>query len=202
MFALRPASSLNEAIARAKSKTEAIAGNQTYLKHLPHLTLYVSAFGDVQTAVEIAKATAATLPAPRFEITGWHSFAGDPLTGKQTLVCDIRESDRPALRFAQATILDALGPLRDTVASTARYAEHFDKLSTERRNAVEKWGYPFIAEDWIPHLTIASIDPAVWQSVWDALKDDAPIGTHQCDQLYVFQLDDDFPEPIAQFPLG
>jgi hypothetical protein len=199
---LKPATSLEEAIAKAKSKTESIAGNQTYLKHAPHLTLYVSAFNNVQTAIETAKQVAATIATPRFEIMGWHYFAGDPLTGKQTLVCNIKESDRTLLRHAQAAVLDALAALRDEHASTARYAVHFDQLSTQRRNAVEKWGYPFIADDWIPHLTIASIDPAEWERVWEALKDDAPVGQHTCDQLYVFQLDDDFPSPIAQFPLG
>lgn len=195
VFALRPDSFLYDAVRRAKSKTLLVAGDQTYLSHPPHLTLYVSAFDEaaLENVVERCRNLCASIQRPSLHVTGWHHFSGDVLTGKQTLVCELTDEARSTLRQLQTQLIQSLAELREPHASADRYRPHFGTLSSERQSAVERCGYPFIGDDWIPHVTIASVAADRWERVEHALRDDAPTGEHQADALSIFRLVNDFP---------
>ncbi len=199
VFALKPCQVLENAISRAKAKTRAVTGTQTYLDHPPHLTLYVSAFRNLENAAANCEMLAFSTPEPNVDIRGWYSFEGDALTGKQTLVCELDDASRSGLRIVQDSFIRRLAPLRDQMASEARYLPHFHALSALRQQAVSTVGFPFVADDWVPHFTIASIEPIKWKAAWEAIKDDAPMGKFTCPKLAVFQLENDHPQPWKEF---
>lgn len=194
VFALSPESVLDEAIRRAKSKTRAIAGDQTYLSHPPHLTFYVSAFGSVDQILDRCATVVSTWKKPKLKIQGWHVFQGDVLTGSQTLVCEIADECLKALRSYQAELIQEISGHRSVELSSRRYRPYFDSFSIARQQAVESVGYPFVGEDWIPHLTIASIEPSRWESVWEQLEPEPPTGEFECTQLTLYTLEGDFPK--------
>lgn len=202
MFALSPCSVLDEAIRRAKTKTKAIAGDQTYLSHPPHLTLYVSCFDFIEQIVDRCTKLVSEWMPPRLEITNWHYFAGDVLTGDQTLVCNVSDGCKSALREYQRQLISEIAEQRCIVESTERYRQHFNSLSAERRLAVQSVGYPFTGDDWIPHLTIASIDPRKWDAVWMELKKEPPIGNFHCPKMTIYRLQGDFPEVHREIQIG
>ena len=201
VFALRPCSVLGEAIRQAKIKTQAIAGDQTYVSHPPHLTLYVSAFEDPVATEFACRELIANWQIPDLDITGWHSFQGDVLTGNTTLVCNIAESSRAQLRSYQNEIIQNLSVMRNRELSSQRYFGNFQTLSPNRQKAVEEFGFPFVSNDWIPHLTIASIHADRWEYVWDALGDHPPKGQFHCDNLIIFELKEDEPHLWREMPL-
>lgn len=201
VFALSPCSVLDDAIRKAKAKTLAIAGDQTYLSHPPHLTLYVSAFDSRENVIERCAQLAAKWTPPKLTITGWHYFSGDVLTGNQTLVCEIAEECKTALRNYQRALIEEISCQRCVVASSNRYRPHFSALSQVRQQAVERVGFPFVDGDWIPHLTIASIDPNRWSEVWNALRTEPPIGHFFCPKLTLFELQDGNPRAYCEWNL-
>lgn len=193
VFALRPCSVLNQLILEAKSKTTSLAGPQTYLDHPPHLTLYVAAFDDpTAVADELQRLVQAWTP-PIVRITGWHYFEGDVLTGRQTLVCEIHEDDKTKLRDYQTELISHIASMRNEELSLSRYLPHFSGLATERQQAVRDVGFPFIRNDWIPHFTVASIDPSKWDIVWQELEPSPPRGSFRCAELEIFELVNDYP---------
>ena len=194
VFALSPESVLDEAIRRAKSKTRAIAGDQTYLSHPPHLTFYVSAFGSVDQTLDRCAALVSAWKKPKLKIQGWHVFQGDVLTGSQTLVCEIADECLESLRAYQTELIQAISNHRSVELSSSRYRRHFGSFSFTRQHSVESVGYPFVGEDWIPHLTIASIEPGQWERVWEQLEPEPPKGDFECTKLTLYILEDDFPK--------
>lgn len=202
VFALSPCSVLDDAIRRAKAKTKAIAGDQTYVNHPPHMTLYVSAFDSTDNVVGLCAKLASRWTTPKLEITGWHYFHGDVLTGNQTLVCEIAEACKTDLRNFQAELIEVISGQRCVVASSNRYRPHFSTLSEARQQAVERIGFPFVGSDWIPHVTIASIEPNRWNEVWQALQTEPPRGSFALPKLTIFQLQKDTPHAYREFPLG
>lgn len=202
VFALSPCSVLDDAIRRAKAKTQAIAGGQTYLSHPPHLTLYVSCFDSAEQVVERCITLVSKWVPPRLEITNWHHFAGDVLTGNQTLVCNLADECKSTFRGYQRELIHEIAEHRCIEESTERYRSYFNTLSAERQMAVESVGYPFTGNDWIPHLTIASISTSKWDAVWTELKKEPPIGHFHCPKMTIYRLKDNFPQIYREIQIG
>lgn len=198
-FAFSPCSVLDNAIRLAKTNTREIAGDQTYLSHPPHITLFVSAFQALEQIVERCKELVSIWTPPKLEILGWNYFPGDVLTGNQTLVCEIANKCQISLREYQRELIGKISSERSVTASSNRYRPHFTTLSKPRQIAVESFGFPFVGGDWIPHLTVASIDPIKWDDVWDVLQSQQPRGSFVCQKLTIFQLQNDNPRVYREF---
>src|SRR5207249_1264791 len=91
------------------------------------------------------------------EITGWHVFERDQLTGNQTLVCQFSDRCISQLQAIQSSVIRRLAPLRDCHASEARYAGRMQALLPVEQHSIREFGFPFTGKHWHPHLTIASI---------------------------------------------
>lgn len=195
MFAaLMPDAGLAGLVNRYKDAVRGRVGPQLYLDHPPHATLYLSAF-PAGVEVDLALAPLAGLAAPRVRVVGWHLFEGDPLTGLHTLVCDLAEADRVALREVQRRAVEALAPLRDEAGVQARFAGRFAHLSEAERANVASFGFPYVGDGWRPHFTVASIKPEDWAAVADELLADPPVGEFVCPELRWFRLGEDG-EPV------
>jgi hypothetical protein len=198
---LQPDVALSELVFRYKRRVETLVGNQTFLHHPPHMTVYMAAFDDPQAVQSKCCNLAAQMPMPDSEIVGWHVFAGDVLTGEHTLVLQLADRDQAALRDWQRDAIATLAPLRNRTATRARYDAAWSSLSEGRRRAVEQVGFPFIADDWHPHWTIASIRADAWPTVERELLVTAPSMQGVCPQAMLYRLQNEFPVGIASFPL-
>ncbi len=198
--ALTPDPAFSEWLWAAKARGRALAGDQLYLQDPPHLTVYLATF-PAETDWTALDDALETIPRCTLTTTGWHVFAGDVLTGRQTLVCDLRAEDATALRAVQLRTAELLAPRRDIAATRARYDDAWPRLSTVERANVERWGFPFVGEIWHPHFTVAAIDAAVWPAVWTALASEPPAGEIVCDTLTLYRLDDCKPVMVREIPL-
>ena len=96
--ALMPDERTSARIQRFKDRTRELVGPQLYLDDPPHTTVYLASFPIGFDA--IAHLRAAVIPAPSpVRLHGWHSWVGDPLTGRNTLVCSLHPDDKPMLRL-------------------------------------------------------------------------------------------------------
>jgi 2'-5' RNA ligase len=186
-LALKPEPRLFDIVQNYKHRTRELAGEQLYLSDPPHLTVFLAVFPAEFRAMDVL-ATVMTRPAPMIRLIGWHSWLGDPLTGRNTLVCDIHPDDKIQLRQFQMSVVNALAPHRDVAATNARLASRLSALSPDQQECLHRLGFPYLGDGWQPHLSIASIEPAAWPAVWAELKDQPPHGEFTLSSLDEFEL--------------
>jgi 2'-5' RNA ligase len=197
--ALEPDAALKSLVASYKQLVRELVGEQPYLADPPHLTIYLAEFPSVDAALEPwAKITGGD--DFRLTLVGWHVFESDALTGNHTLVCEIAAADKARLRLLQREVVELLAPARDQAATRKRFAPRVQYLTAAQQQCVERFGFPYLADDWQPHLTIASIRPADWPAAWRVLEPQAPRGPFRCARLRLYRLVDG--EHVALDGLG
>jgi len=188
--ALAPGAALSAVVSGYKDQVRALVGPQVYLADPPHLTVYLAEFLSVAAALGPWPKIAGRGDGFRLTLVGWHVFESDALTGSHTLVCEIAAEDKARLRLLQREVVEHLAPARDRAATLGRFAARFEYLTGQQRQCVEGSGFPYLADDWQPHLTIASIRPDDWAQVWKLLEPQAPRGTFRCARLRLYRLVD------------
>ncbi len=192
-WSLEPEPAFAETLQACKQQVRDLAGPQRYLDDPPHLTLYKACLQEDTDLHGLLTTCAARIPQPRVRITGWHVFEDDPLTGGHTLVCAIHEEDKRKLREVQQTVLETFAPLRASAHTRALYADGLAHLAPHQVECIEKWGFPFIGDEWEPHFSVASIPPACWEVVWRKLGPVPPERTITCPELRLYALEDETP---------
>ncbi|PQO28865.1 2'-5' RNA ligase family protein [Blastopirellula marina] len=200
-ISIDPSPSFSKIIDGYKAQVRELVGEQQYLSEPPHMTAYLACFSEGSQVSAAAARLAQQLNAFEIAITGWHVFDADPMTQRRTLVVDFTPACQAYLRTLQMQIAEALAGTYDTEATLARYAAAFDKFSEVQRQAVRRVGFPFIGDDWHPHFTIASIDPAAWPVVSESLLGNPPSGVSVCSSLTHYRVIDGESHPISTFDL-
>ena len=88
-LALTPDPRFAAAVKKYKARVREAVGSQLYLDDPPHLTIYLAVFDDTERLLERLARELGDIPTPRAEVTGWHVFANDALTGNQTLYVNL-----------------------------------------------------------------------------------------------------------------
>lgn len=200
-IAILPRAGLQSQILDCKAKVQTAVGDQLFLTDPPHLTVFLASFQDRNLLCDTLLELSTALFSPVIRTEGWHVFEHDCLTGNNTLVIKINDSDKDMLRQFQSKVVERTAELRDKKASLSRYQTAWQSLSPERRQAVQQFGFPFVGSDWQPHFTIASIRPSGWERIWNQLKNQPIIGSFEDFELALFALDSNEPNRIATFAL-
>lgn len=201
-ISLEPDRVLTERILDCKQRAWRVAGDQLFLDHPPHLTVYLAAFTRADAIIGRWPQIAAAVALPRLTLTGWHLFDADALTGRQTLVCEIRDDGQTQLRAIQQQIIQQIAADRDRTRTTERYRPRWPQLSSEQQAAVVRDGFPYVGAGWHPHFTIASIDAPRWPAVRKALWQTPILGEFTCPQLALYRLVDEHPHRLASSNLS
>jgi 2'-5' RNA ligase len=194
--ALEPDAALHRLVQAYKDETRSLVGDQLYLADPPHLTLYLAVFPSIDTALSRWHRLKSQQLDVEIQVTGWHVFDADALTGNHTLVCDLAADDKVRLRAWQNQVVACLAPARDAAATDARLAPRLVNLAEAQRAAVASHGFPYLGDGWEPHFTIASIRPDDWPRVWQAVADRPPRGTFRCPRMRLYKLADGVPVAI------
>ena len=109
---LEPGKKLHEEIISIKNKVKSIVGDQLYLKHNPHLTLYVGNFDGLDNFSDELDAYAAGIKNNDVKITGWFVFKDDVITKKNTLVCELSDNSISNLKSVQQEVVDIMNKYR------------------------------------------------------------------------------------------
>ena len=121
-----------------------------YLNHLVHSTLYVFEIESdkIKDVIEKFQSLQKVLSPVSSKINKWRVFENDILTNLNTLCLEIESSKD--LFSLQMNIATSFLEFRLKKTNT-----DFEGLLKESYN---KYGYPFVGEHWIPHITIGSLD--------------------------------------------
>ncbi len=201
LLALEPDESLAVRIRAYKRRVETLIGEQPLVDQPPHMTMYLASFSSPNEVQQVAGRVAEGWTAPRVEIIGWHVFYDDPLSGNNTLVCDVAPAAADPLRELQCEMIDHLAPLRDVPACAKRLSRITPSLSEDQTRCARSFGYPYVGPGWHPHLTIAAIRPELWPRIEAELLPEPPNCQASCSTLKVFWLVDGQPCVLASFPL-
>jgi hypothetical protein len=193
-ISLEPDEPLRALVQGYKDRVLRLVGDQLYLADAPHLTVYLAAFPPTVDLVEPLRQLFDGASPPTITIVGWHVFERDQLTGLHTLVCELAEVSKAALRGWQSRIIEALAPLRDGGATESRYTNRWDNLTPMEQDNIRQHGFPYIGGIWQPHLTIASIRPDDWEAVWGALGAMPPRGEFRLPRVQEFELVENRPQ--------
>ena len=166
-FALEPAPTDRDRILELKRRAGVLAGPQLYLNDAPHLTLYV---GDFANQSELWHALMERLKFSGIVVkpNGWKIFYNDPVTGGHTLAIGVDDAATAVLRRFQQEVVELAAPARRT-AIPERYADRTG-YSPLMNASLDRYGFPFVGENWQAHLTIASFCPEVFSEVWAQLR--------------------------------
>jgi hypothetical protein len=133
---IKPQKKIKKEVLILKKKIKRKFGNQTYLNHLVHLTIFdlkVKTLNEKNLKLIVKK---------RF------FFKNDPITKKTTFIILIKKNK--LLQNLQLNLLSRFQNIK------INKKNKFKKKKFEKNNNV--YGYPFVKESWKPHVTIASIN--------------------------------------------
>lgn len=121
-----------------------------YLNHLPHLSLYVFNINpdDLSDVILEFKEMQKLLDQCSAQIVKWKVFENDILTKLNTLCLEIELSND--LKNLQMKVVDSLNKFH--------FKNNNNKYVGELKFSNDRYGYPFIGNHWIPHITIGSMD--------------------------------------------
>ena len=121
-----------------------------YLNHLVHSTLYV--FGTesekINDVIEKFQSLQKVISPVSSQINKWRVFENDILTNLNTLCLEIELTND--LFSLQMNVVNSFLEFH-----LKKPSSDFEGLLKESYN---QYGYPFVGEHWIPHITIGSLD--------------------------------------------
>jgi hypothetical protein len=150
---IEPAGRARELVEAWKTRLAARWPDAHYVAHPPHATIWTGAVRDEQAAYVALTGCASALGSFNLSIGGPHVFYDDPSTGRgQTLAFAAVPSAE--LSRMQYVLCEALAPHvdpdPDEALPPAFRSEPFAGSS-------RRYGFPFVGDHWIPHLTAASV---------------------------------------------
>ena len=135
-----------------KKKVKNLFGDQVYLNHPVHLTLFtlkirkISELKIFYKKLESKKETKSLI----ISLSSADIFLDDPLTGGHTIFYKIKKNK--ALNLIQ---IDHLKKINKKITVLKNDLHLFKNLSL--RKNYKDFGFPFAGKIWLPHITIASI---------------------------------------------
>ncbi len=150
---IEPEGSLLEAIQTSKLKVASTIGDQVYLSHPPHCTLYHGMLAPIKRWSGCILKAVKKEQAFKTGTVENFAFYDDPLAdGGHTI--GIKVEKEPRLMRLQMIVAEAIRPF---------ISDHIDSHESPFANvepfkkSIEKYHFPFVGDHWIPHFTISSL---------------------------------------------
>lgn len=161
VIALEPEERLSNLILEQKYLVKKISGDQIYLNHPPHITVYIMFKSDLDKIKKIVEDVSKNTIKMSLEIKGLDFFKDDKKTNDNTIFYDFLGEKE--LKSFQEKIILSLSNLDDS-----------------------KEKYFYIKNKWHPHITIASIKKERFNEVLKKLRENELIGKFNIDKVVIY----------------
>ena len=133
----------------------------------------------------------------RIEYNAPSVFRNDICTGGDTLIWPIVRND--ALFKLQLTVADLLERFRHVAAAGSGQS----KFQGEYLDSLEKYGFPFVGNHWLPHITAASVKTERGKKIIaEVLKQGTMPPAEMLDSISLFKINGDEHRLIQKFTFG
>jgi hypothetical protein len=183
---------LNEKVIKIKSKVRELIGEQQYLANPPHCTFYLGLFDDCIRWPDDLIASFHNLPKESFrmDLISLGTFYKDTVTGNNTLFFGVDTETKNRLVLIQTLIVETVNDYRSKEL-TGRYIQCLDRFNADQINNLKHYGFPYVGNSWIPHISIASINPVQYEEAYPEISDRCPNGTGIITTISIYEIRDD-----------
>ncbi len=163
-IALEPEENLTALVNEQKNLVRELVGEQKYLSEQPHFTLFVLTFKDVKEILPKLGEIANNLTKFPVKICGLHVFYDDIQTNGNTITYSVSRENNNYLKKIQLELINSINDF-NTKEFISRNDKIYKKMSDVEKANTDKYGFPFVGENWLPHITIASIEKDKFEKV-------------------------------------
>lgn len=192
---IEPSGGLKTNILHWKNKVNDEFSMQPYCSHPPHSTLIQTEVTDVGMA--IAETGNSLRSSPSFELRSDEAsvFWKDAATGGgHTLVWKLTQSSQ--LKELQLKVAKSIAPF-----SCERLTPSYVKDSPLLFDSFERYGFPFVGDHWIPHMTIASLQVKSDHKIIEAFLDQSKTFQMKVEEISCWRIEEDQHTLMERFTL-
>ncbi|MDA8698170.1 2'-5' RNA ligase family protein [Rhodopirellula sp.] len=186
---IEPKGVMKEYLQQKKREVKKQFGWQSYVDHPAHSTLFCGRMTDEENWISILN----NLQHPPLQIhcRSFRVFYNDPqCNGTDTLTMAIEGEQ---LHNLQLQIAGCLKPYSEIAPMT------FSDEAMQR--SWNNYGFPFIGNHWIPHMTIASLDPEKCNAFMQKTLKESIDFHFRCDEISVWKIDGEHHSKMKDVPL-
>ena len=141
-----PENRLKDYVKYWKLKIKDLEEQADYLYHPVHATMFLFEANEKDQSNIISSIINRKI---NFKIDGWKLFEKDLITNSDTITIALKASQE-TYKFQEYLAETLLSFIRNPI----RYNNNW---MGEYKESYEKYGFPFVGNHWIPHLTVASV---------------------------------------------
>lgn len=186
-ISLDPSKELYDRINEQKTTIKNIIGEQKYLIHPPHITLILFSTHDIEKAKKAFEIFSPKISKINIKIEDIDVYYNDKLTNGHTIIYNLSESDVKKLREVQMKVNEFIMPL-NTKEIILKNSVEYNRLSDNEKENVDKYGYPYFGKNWVPHLTLASIEKDKFGDIFELIKSQVIRGLFTLDSISLYKV--------------
>lgn len=198
-IALEPERKLTNLINKQKKLVRDFVGEQKYLSNHPNITLFPLTVKNIEETFEKLEEIAMSTQKIPLRLKDFHIFYNDIRTGENTITYSFSEESIEKLKQIQSKVIRSISEFNKKIFLT-KDSKIYQKMSKIERENTVKYGYPFVGENWIPHITLASIKKDQFNEIWSKLKENPIIGQFSIGYINLYESPED-PILIKNFKL-
>lgn len=166
---LDPEEKLINLINKQKKLVRDFVGEQEYLLDPPHFTLFRLKLKTPNKTLSKLEEITKNIEKFPINITGFHTFYDDLQTQKNTITYSLSQQNIKYFRKIQLQIVNLLNKV-NTKKFYTKDEDIYQKMSGIEKLNVDNFGFPFVGKNWIPHITIVSIEKDKFDKVFEELR--------------------------------
>lgn len=200
-IALNPEKRLYNLVNTQKSIVKTITNQVKYIDHPPHFTLVIFTTENLEDIKQVLEDLSKEIKKIKITIKDFHIFYNDAFTNGNTISYNLSEKDNFLLRALQLKIINSINKF-NSKKFLLKTDNEYNKLSEIEKNNLESYGYPYVGDIWIPHITIVSVSPEDFQEVFNKLRKEPIKEEYLIESVSLYKVGEETSTLIKSFKLG
>jgi len=198
-IAFEPEEELVGQILKQKEFVRDSIGEQKYLSDPPHFTLYLFSCDNIDEVISKLNGVVNNLKRFSVSLTGFHVFYDDIVTGGHTITYGLDDSSVRILRGIQIKVINSIKEFNTNVRFS-NSSSSYGKMPNLQKANCDLFGFPYVGDIWVPHITVASIDKLYFDNLFSKLKSQPINGSYLLDSINIYEITDNN-KRVAHFRL-
>ena len=190
-----PPDPVRHLVLQEKERCKRLLSDAPYLSHPVHSTIFGVDTDRPEECLGLFEHAATSATITTTSVDSWIVFRADPATGGDTIALKLHLSDQ--LMRLQEIVAATIAPCR----TTDWYPGSDSWLASYSAQSNKQYGFPFVGDHWIPHVTIASL-PRSSALVEVILARPVPHERLSVNELSLWHVEQDHHERLVSCQIG